>query len=508
MIWTIAWKNDLINYKVNYHKEHTKLNSVFEVFIFLITFVCIAALLYCALYAYPSGDDYGYAHRIHRDGFLDSYINTYFSWSGRYMASLLSFFNPLLLELPKLYPVYSLLLIVVFVFSIFFFVHQALYNSTKRGKLLVTSLLICTIMAGMPSFFEFFYWFSAYISYTIPCILIVILLGMLCMYDRKSTTMATSLKIILLIVAIVLVIGIIGGNELTLITIDCIIAFLIISKWRSHVTLGYWRVLSIIAILCSVLMLAAPGNFARLDLCQTQIDYFHVLFFGTIYTLLFLLKNIPLLAIMSLVYIFIVSPLIGEKKEKSKLSLVSMSLLALIGVWLMHIFTFLSTDTCPLERTENVVFVFLVFSWAIILYIIIPNNLITFVRTRQNKILSMIVMILFFFSIFRMESTINATFADILSGNIVQFANERQVQIDLLKKSNSEKTILPSLTVAPKTLTYTLYDDSLGLNAVIMPGDPFYETQAVFPIDTIRVQNNRKIWGQVKRNGKTWLSNQ
>ncbi len=105
----------------------------------------------------------------------------------------------------------------------------------------------------------------------------------------------------------------------------------------------------------------------------------------------------------------------------------------------------------------------------------------------------------------RFESGINATYADILSGNITQFAKDRQLQIDVLKASKQPQTNVPSLTVAPKTLTYTLYDEALGLNAVMLPGEPFYGSKPVFPVDTIRVQDSRVVWDKIKTKGKAWI---
>ena len=168
----------------------------------------------------------------------------------------------------------------------------------------------------------------------------------------------------------------------------------------------------------------------------------------------------------------------------------------------MHVFLFLSVATCPLERTENVVFVFFVFSWSIILYLVVPNSMVSYMRTRQSPLASFFVIILFLFFMFRYDSAINATFADILSGNVTQFAKERQNQIEMLKKSQSPQTVLPSLTVAPKTLTYTLYDEKLGLNVVVLPGDEYYGSEAVFLVDTIRVQDSRVIWSKIKTDWK------
>lgn len=482
--------------------ENFKLDSILRVLICFVAFVFICALLYCACFVFPSGDDYGYAYRVRRDGYLESYIDTYLSWSGRYMASLFSFLNPLLLDIPNFFPIYSVLLIIVFIASIYFFLHKLLYSSTQKAKLLATVLLICTLMAGMPSFFEYFFWFSAYISYTISCIAILLFVGLKIGYERNCATMTIVGKCSFLLFSSLLIIVIVGCNELTMIVIDCILIGDVVVKWKNKSSVGYVWGLLFVACLSSIVMIAAPGNYARLDISQAQIDCLHIILLSTLYTIQVFFKNLPLLAVMALVYIFFVVPLVGVRKHQYQISPLALSIFVIVVVWLMHVFLFLSVATCPLERTENVVFVFLVFSWSIILYLVVPNSMVSYMRTRQSPLASFFVIILFLFFMFRYDSAINATFADILSGNVTQFAKERQNQIEMLKKSQSPQTVLPSLTVAPKTLTYTLYDEKLGLNVVILPGDEYYGSEAVFLVDTIRVQDSRVIWSKIKTDWK------
>ena len=472
--------------------------------LYIVAAMGFVALLFCAFFVYPSGDDYGYAFRIGREDFFASWINTYLTWSGRYIASLFSIANPLLYDNIGLLTIYSIAMIIGIVGCAYFFVHQAIIGTTPRNKILATSLISCVLLAGMPSYFEFFYWFSAYICYTIPCLAILLLLGLFFKLEREQNSLSSLKKRWYFFIASVLIIIAVGCNELTLIALDCIFAFLVFAKWRKNSSIGYlWGWLAIAGIFSGA-MLFAPGNFARLELCQEISDYSHVFSFSILFTIQFLLKNLPLLASTALIYFFVLAPRLGEKKVQTHVSPYIFLLVSVVTIWLMHLFMFISTDTRPLERTENVVFVFLLFAWAAFLYIVTPNQ-VTTMAGKQPKAISIFVTILFLFFMLRFESSINATYADILSGNITQFAKDRQHQIDVLKASKLPQTNVPSLTVAPKTLTYTLYDETLGLNAVMLPGEPFYGSKPVFPIDTIGVQDSRIVWGKIKAKGKAWI---
>lgn len=470
--------------------------------IYFVACISVITLCYCALFNYPSGDDYGYAYRIARDGFWNSFVDTYLSWSGRYVATILSFINPLLIGGEDwLFSAYSIFMILAFVVSTFFFMYQLLYGINKCGFFLATSLIICVLFAGMPSFFECFYWFSAYISYVVPLILILMFLGLYLFCERNISQLSIFSRSSIYVILLGIVVFVNGCNELVLIAMNCIIVLLIILNKKEKLL---W-ILLMASVVSSIAMVGAPGNFARLTECNSYINIGHVLLYGTIFTGFFIVKKLTLVVGMSIVYIVLVAPIMGEKKTQMKISPYLLIIFALFVVWLMNVFMFLSTDTKPLERTENVVFIFWVFAWAVILHRLIPNSLIKHFYTHKSRLLSSLGLVLFLCLMFNYESSMNATFADLFSGNIHQFAKERQEQIDVQKNSKSPKTIIPSLTVAPKTLTYTLYDDKLHITSVISLGEPFYGTQPIFENDTVRVQDSRVVWRQIKSNFKSKL---
>lgn len=481
-----------------------KNTNIAEILLCVVSVFSLSILLYSSFFVYPSGDDYGYAFRIQRDGFIYSFIDTYMNWSGRYMATLLSFFNPLFFSFSNLYSLYSLILIILFVASTYFFIHHSIYTASLSSKVLAMALLLCTIWAGMPTFFESYFWFSSYISYTIPCIFTLAFLGTLFYYERNELKLSLGRSVLLTIFLSFCLVVIIGCNELALIMIDCALFLMLYSRWKNRSMRFLLLVLCFVALISSIVVFVAPGNYARMEISQARVDIFQILSYATIFTCSFLLKNIPLLSAMSLVYLLVVAPHIGEKKSIPMITPLNLSVFAGIVIWFIHIFTFLTTDTCPLARTENIVFIFLVFSWTLVLYTLVPNSIITIVRTRRSTISIALVMILFLFFMFRYESSVNTVVADIVSGSMSQFAKDRQMQIDMQKSSEAPFTEIPSITVAPKTVTYVLYDDRMHLNSVISPGEPIYGTVPVFPNDTIKVRETRDIWNQIKTDIKDW----
>ena len=116
----------------------------------------------------------------------------------------------------------------------------------------------------------------------------LLLLGLFFTIERSEKNLSPFAKGCYFLLASLLIIIAVGCNELTLIVLDCIIPFLLYTKWKQKASIGYlWGWLAIAGFF-SAAMFFAPGNFARLELCQKFSDFSHVPFFSVIFTFEFL----------------------------------------------------------------------------------------------------------------------------------------------------------------------------------------------------------------------------
>ena len=123
-------------------------------------------------------DDYVYALRGLSSSAFQATVDTYMDWSGRFFATCLSNLNPLIYRdcsalLVKIYP---FALILVFCVSIYFLFRMLFHNYLKNIQILsMASLFVVLFVVQVPRISEFFYWFSSYIAYTIPCVMTALL---------------------------------------------------------------------------------------------------------------------------------------------------------------------------------------------------------------------------------------------------------------------------------------------------------------------------------------------
>ncbi len=155
---------------------------------------------------FPSSDDFSYTVDSIEKGFIQSQIDVYKNWCGRFIPTALNSFNPLVWHRLDLYKLCSLLNMLFLLFS-FHSLTKTITDLLDIKKYQWPGFMLFSILvfAHWPGPSEGFYWLSGYTTYTIP---VSVLLFGLSWYLRWETKNAYNpLKIFLLVSVAFIVVG-------------------------------------------------------------------------------------------------------------------------------------------------------------------------------------------------------------------------------------------------------------------------------------------------------------
>ena len=79
---------------MNFKKLIEERNTI-TIVLFILLFCALCPYLYLAKFAHPISDDYCYTLLGLKENYLETAINEYFRWNGRYLSNLLVVLNPM-----------------------------------------------------------------------------------------------------------------------------------------------------------------------------------------------------------------------------------------------------------------------------------------------------------------------------------------------------------------------------------------------------------------------------
>lgn len=138
---------------------------------FILLFTVLPFLVLC-YFNVPLGDDFWYASAYIEKGFVDTQVQWFQEWSGRYMATFaISALNPLSYGHLHLAFIHPLLLIVGTVLSFSLLVNSIIrVFKLQINNLLAISILLFFYFNYVPDFGETFYWMAGAYTYQLPII--------------------------------------------------------------------------------------------------------------------------------------------------------------------------------------------------------------------------------------------------------------------------------------------------------------------------------------------------
>lgn len=227
------------------------MKKVQNIVVFLSVLLFIG-LTYISFFNVYQTDDYFWSYTTRKFGLLQSFIDTYTQWGGRYFGYSINMFNPVFYDsnniVPKIYPVFLVLSFIgVSTLNFKEYFNYSLRESVKKGFLLF--FFYTVLLVSLP---EHYFWITGANVYFVPVILSGILLYFFKKYedtDRKIWFYLSALLIIILM----------GSNEILALILEGLLLVACYQK-RNKESLTLALLGTVFLLVCFL----APGNFNRM----------------------------------------------------------------------------------------------------------------------------------------------------------------------------------------------------------------------------------------------------
>jgi len=313
------------------------------------------------IFSNPAYDDYCFAVRSMRLGFIEAQKSAFNTRFGRYFSTALLSWD---LNFSG-YHVFAFLFILLTLAAIYFLVAALLDSSaTRLDKLIAAALVTALFSNQMPDITEGYYWLSGSVTYQLASILTLFLfaLAIRALKGGKRSNLA-------LVGCGLLIIAIVGCNETSMALLLFLLTGITVKAFSIRSTARWaWVALLGVAMLCALVVILAPGNAVRGSYYPNKHRLFFSLGFALIQEARYLLKWItnPALVLSTILFV----PIAGKLLRKSNLVKNQLrihpltALLFLLGLVFLGFFpAYWSTGLLGQLRTVNTVYLFFLIGW-------------------------------------------------------------------------------------------------------------------------------------------------
>lgn len=334
----------------------------------IVLLMVLVPFIYISRYTNPVADDFSYAHSGKVLDLKTNIVNEYVNWSGRYMANVLQFCNPVSFDFYTGYKLFPGIIILLLITSIFLFLKTIIGKSLKINVILQISILLLLLyIYQMPIISEGIYWYAGSIVYQTGNILTLIYLALMYMFFNQRYILKS--KLLHVAVIIIVLFLLIGFNEIHIIMVFSFTLVLLFVGLRQSFSDKYYIVgFLVVAIIFSLIVFLSPGRFAREGLFIDNHNIIKSFLYSVAQTARFFLEWISSapLWILSGLYYFVNR----ELSEKNKLFSASfylkpwLSILLLLYVIFAAAFPpYWATGILGQHRTMNVAYFIFIILW-------------------------------------------------------------------------------------------------------------------------------------------------
>lgn len=412
--------------------------------------VCgILPFIYISRYVHPVNDDFAFALQHTDVTVLQSVIDSYRYWSGRFFATALSALNPYAwsespLELLRTYSaVLSGLMLVIpsGAFVILAGKYVGRLRATALGALFVLTYLGLCASTG-----ELLFWFSAYTAYTSGIMLTLILFAIL---PKKSAVM-TVLQCLLAVL-------ITGSNEVTAVLLTATLIYLTYT-YRSKRML--W--VMICAVLGVIIVMLSPGNGIRMAYRLSAHPYLWTAAISVGQTFSWLIIWAPALLVATPVYAMLGGLRIARLPIFDT-SLTRYIIFAAAAIVLAHVPPAYGLGSVVIGRTANCLLMFyiLFYFWGVNIVLhrwrVSGADIIATLgdNRRRLAVLTGCMLWCYLFIVpFSIDSPIATAFTDIISGKARSYSDVQTARLELARAHDrpGEVCCLPTFGITSRTL--------------------------------------------------------
>lgn len=429
-----------------------KTETLFIIFLSLLIFpFCVLSF-----YNHPSAEDFFFWTRVEKVGFINALTNLYKNWSGRFFTHAELLLNPLLFRTFEGYKVFTLVMMLIFLFVVILFVSELTGKSSSiREKLLISLSIFFLYLYGMPAVSEGLYWLIGVPVYHNT--LILVMLFIICFLRLKKSVKQFH-KIFYLVSSCLLVIAIGGSNEIAMSSTLLLLLILFFKEiYKQRKIPWNLSVIIISLLIAAAIDIFAPGTGAREGnfLGKHKFIYSIILSFSILYKNLFAwIFGTPVLPVTILLIpafanfikngenrnLFPVNPLYG--------------ILFCIAVLYMNIFLSVwSTGNNLYKRTLNVLY----FEFLLIWFFTAISSLNYFNLKRKinfeglPKFVYAIAVAALLAYLFK-PNNVRTAYSDLIRGTAAAYDNEQTSRYEFIQSSNSDTVVVDSLKHYPKTI--------------------------------------------------------
>lgn len=242
--------------------------------------LCALPFLILAMYAHPlSLHDWDWSVMFSRElesglSFIEQQSYFFSNTMGRFASTAVSstlqyWFSP------TNFKIFLVLFFILFLSSIHFFISSIFQGFlSRKQRMSIFGGLVCLYFTQLTSPYESFYNISCINTYNLAACIVLIFGGLLIRRFRKPKSILRDFLLIILGIFIV------GSNEMTLIAVNWTLLLIIIGKRYYHNTWDKSILLIFIVIISfSLIAVAAPGNYVRMDYEENSQSLFEALIF-------------------------------------------------------------------------------------------------------------------------------------------------------------------------------------------------------------------------------------
>jgi hypothetical protein len=430
----------------------------FKYLVLLLLLISLFPYLYISFYANPIADDYCNANWSMGKTFWENFTYLFLYIGGRYSANTLFYFHPLAYHSLKAYKLAPASLIIMTIFSFYYFfrsITSRLFSKINSWN--ASILFVLLYLFQMPSLAQGIYFYNSACVYQMGLIVSMLYFGLLYEYYCGKFTFNKAVHLFLLAITLIACVGFNEVLTLVLLCFHYLILFLL--KEQEKKIGADWIFIVSICTLASLVMLFAPGNFLRSTHYPDNHNFLRSIVFTGMQMARFgfsWVVSAPLI-LSSLLFAHIII----SKKENIPFFRQRyffkpwQSVLLLFAILFLCIFpAYWSTNILGQHRTVNVgCFLFLLFGCVCIgIYSIAYLEKIKqyFIVSQKGQLLILLLLL------GTMATTNNeyAVLTDILSGRIKRFDFEMQERYAVLETvaDKSKPVHIKELTEKPASL--------------------------------------------------------
>jgi len=461
------------------------------------------------LYVHPQGDDFFFAYKMQSQGILDFVKEMYFTWSGRYFSMFLGAVDPWVYE--SLWGLRFSLVIIQFITisSIYLLVSSFFkpnYSFLKKG---IMSLIFYALYINSTlSVFELTFWYPAASSYQLSLAFITMFIAIQFYFHQKRLS-----KPLYILFSIIMLFITIGLFELAIAPLMIVLMLSLLVDINNTTQLKIKLGFIVVAVVFTLVMILAPGNYVRHSTIGSGIDIVHATALALktdILVLGFLFKS-PTLILISILFISFSYYFIKEKIHHIafRIPIIKPWVIILASILIISSITFPATlilQHLPPARVLNMVLYFILILWLFDI-ILIVNYYSTRFSFSISKNMILIITVAALFSIFSGVGVLDKhAFAHgnyktvYFNGNIIKayyvlffeakdFDKVMNKRLELYKvaKENGGKAIK-----VDSIKHYTSLNNFMNLNESVFEGRYFLTGEAdYFGIDSIAVDTQK-----------------